>query len=97
MKLKLYPCEGGGYICTDLDLLPRCTLKKMVSDDGKWEFREDKTFVGKEYIYSPASRRTETIHHLATKTDRECEIVMVYDDREMFCMMPTECLNFPQP
>lgn len=99
MKLTPYPCEGGGFIMTDLEVLPRCTLKKMRSDDGLWEFRDDVAYVGKEYIYSPASRRVEEIHHHGTEMSslRNCEIVMVWDSRGWFCMMPTECLNFPSP
>lgn len=94
-QLTKYPREGGGAILTNLALLPRCHLKKMKSDDGRWEFVEGKTFVGKEYIYSPISRRTTTIKYLPTQTERECEIVFVYDERGIFCMMPTECLEFP--
>lgn len=80
---------------TNLAALPHCTLKKMASDDGLFQYKEDKTFVGKGYIYSPASRRVVGITHIPTGTDRDCEIVMVYDPRGMFCMMPTECLEFP--
>lgn len=82
---------------TNLELLPRCTLKKMTSADGLWEFDDTKTHIGKEYIYSPASRQTTAIKHVPTDTIRDSEIVLVYDERGFFCMMPTECLNFPSP
>lgn len=95
MNWHAYPREGGGFLVTDLDSLPRCTLKKMSSDDGRWVFDETKAHVGKEYIYSPASRRVAQIEHLPTNTSRQCEIVMVYDSRGWFSMMPVECLQFP--
>lgn len=96
LQLTDYPSEMGGVIRTNLALLPRCHLRKMKSDDGLWQFVEGRAFVGKEYIYSPASRRVATITHKPTKTDRECEIVAVYNERGCFAMMPTECLEFPK-
>lgn len=97
MKLHPYPCEGGGTILTNIAMLPHCTLKKMASDDGLFQYKDDKTFVGKGYIYSPTSRRVDQIRHIPTNTVRDVEIVMVYDKRGSFCMMPTECLEFPNP
>ncbi len=94
MALKNYFTEGGSILVTDLALLPTCTLKKMQSDDGHWNYFEGKAWVGKKYKYSSTSRRVEAIYNEISKKRFSCEIVMVYDDSDDgFHMMPVECLN----
>lgn len=91
---SVYPVAGGGVIVTDLSMLPRCRLAKMQSDDGLWEYNGDHATIGKVYIYSPKSRRVALVLHEPTGIEHECEIVLVYDERGFFAMMPTECLDF---
>ena len=96
IEAKVYPVEGGGYIVTNLALLPTCYLKKLKSEDGHWQYEEKTAFIGKAYKYAPRSRRTEVIHNTKAGKDFKCEIVMVYSpDLEYFAMMPVECLTFP--
>jgi hypothetical protein len=39
-------------------------------------------------------KKMHTILNKPTGQEFECEIVMVYDERGHFAMMPTECLDF---
>jgi hypothetical protein len=92
--IRPYLTDIGSLLVTDLDTLPLCKLTKMNSDDHLWNFIEGKAFIGKEYKYSPASRITIEVHNHQHHITRSCEIVLVHDPaKEMFCMMPTECLE----
>lgn len=94
-SFQRYPTDAGGVIITCVAILPTCRLKKMSSACGRWRYKEETAFVGKLYPYSPASRKVATILHQPTGEEFECEIVYVFDDRGLFAMMPTECLDFP--
>lgn len=92
-ELTLYPCIGGAFIKTNLALLPKAKLKKMRSDDGRWNYVEGKAYIGKEYLYSPASRAPMEFWREVDQESFTCECVMVWDEEGFFAPMPVECLD----
>jgi hypothetical protein len=94
-NLTLYSSDIGRFIVADLALLPTCTLRKMSTDDGMFNYIEGKAYIGKPYKYSPQSREVITILNKPTGREFQAEIVLVYDPAGYFAMMPTECLDFP--
>ncbi len=93
MAAKYYPTDTGSFILTDLTLLPTCTLTKMKSDDGFWEYVEEKAYLGKRYKYSPRSRARRILRNEKSGREFSCDTVLVYDPRGHFALMPVECLD----